>query len=135
VTNTDFMKAFLSFAMSHGTWYAFSFIPVRKYNSQSINRIMCRSYTWNFTPATQQMRTVHTHTHTHTHTHSFMPLAEVQLSLCQLSQNTQSLSKFLQISLLPNLIHTNKIHTKYHLHCSLDYGFNQFCFQVSPLKL
>ena len=63
-----------------------------------------------------------------------MPLAEVQLSLCQLPENTQSLSKFLQISLVLNMIHTNKIQSKYHLHCSLDYGFHHFCVQVSPLK-
>jgi len=49
--------------MVHGMHvHLLSFIPVRKYNSQSINRIMWRSCTWNFTPTTQQMGK-HTHTH------------------------------------------------------------------------
>jgi hypothetical protein len=102
--------------MVHGMHvHLLSFIYIRKCNSQSINGIMCRSSTWNFTQTTQQMRTVPTRTCmcAPTHTHTFMPLAEVWLSLCLFAQNTQSLSKFLQISLVLNLIHTNKICKKY----------------------
>jgi hypothetical protein len=125
VTNTDFMKAFLSFAMSHGTVHGMHvhlFLPGNTTHNPSTE--LCAGPIHGISPQLHNK----CGQYTHTHTHSFMPLAEVQLSLCQLSQNTQSLSKFLQISLIPNLIHTNKIHTKYHLHCSVDYGFNHFCF-------
>jgi hypothetical protein len=93
---------------------------------------MCRSCTCNFTQTTPQMRTACTHTH------SYVPLAEVWLSLCQRSQNLQLLHNFLRISLELNLIHTRpntyKMQSKFNLHRSVDHGFHNCCFQVSPPK-
>jgi len=60
------MKAFLSFAMSRGTWYACTFTFI--YSDQEIQLTIqqqnyVQSCTWNFTQTTQQMQRVHTHIH------------------------------------------------------------------------
>jgi hypothetical protein len=108
-----------------------SFIPIRKYNWQSNNRIMC-SHVHGISPKLHSK--CREYTHTFIHATSWGTAVTVPI-FTKHAINQKIFAKITCTEFDPHKQNTYKIQSKYHLHCSVDYGFHHFCFQVSPPKL